>query len=177
MEHFEKITMELQNGVRVHQHPFRSFVFTTQSTYPESRTVVLRDIVQQHHLVFYCDERSLKVHEISVNNHVSALFYHPEQKMQVRIKGRAELENKKSTIYKESLKAIKERKATRDYTSLHPPGTTIDSFHAAYGEEIHFSVVRMIPKSIEALWLRSDQHLRMKFTLHKNEWKGQILVP
>jgi pyridoxamine 5'-phosphate oxidase len=57
---------------------------------PQTRTVVFRKFLPEERiLLFHTDTRSPKIDEIKVNPKVAWLFYHPNEKMQFRIRGLA----------------------------------------------------------------------------------------
>lgn len=83
----------LDMGVIDARHPFHTPVFGTQNeSGPQLRTVVLRRFWRHPPgLAFHAHAGSPKIGEIEKNPHVSWLFYHPEDNLQVRVRGTAEL--------------------------------------------------------------------------------------
>jgi len=56
---------------------------------PESRVVLLKELKAEG-LIFFTNYGSKKGHQITINPHVSVVFFWPELERQVRIKGKAE---------------------------------------------------------------------------------------
>ncbi|MBW8323537.1 MAG: pyridoxamine 5'-phosphate oxidase [Prolixibacteraceae bacterium] len=56
---------------------------------PESRVVLLKELKAEG-LIFFTNYDSKKGHQITINPHVSVVFFWPELERQVRIKGKAE---------------------------------------------------------------------------------------
>ncbi len=83
----------LAQGVTDAKDPFHTPVLG--STGPDRcslRTVVLRRVHQEERiLICHSDRRSSKVKDIQTNPGVSWLFYHPRQKVQLRLAGQATL--------------------------------------------------------------------------------------
>jgi hypothetical protein len=83
----------LSRGVTKARDPFHTPVLGTATALGCSlRTVVLRRVIRpQRLLICHTDRRSDKVRQIEANSRVSWLFYHPRQKVQLRLVGPATL--------------------------------------------------------------------------------------
>lgn len=83
----------LDLGVIDAKHPFHTPVFATENgNAPSLRTVVLRRFWRKPAgLAFHCHVGSPKIEQVKNNPNVSWLFYHAEKKLQLRIKGVAEI--------------------------------------------------------------------------------------
>ncbi len=90
-EILKKIWKHLDLGVLEREHPFHTPVFGTSSECKANlRVVVLRRFWRRPpSFAFHAHCSSPKVKEIQSNSQVSWLFYHPAEKLQLRIKGTA----------------------------------------------------------------------------------------
>ena len=90
-EILKNIWKNLDLGTLQRRHPFHQPVFATIcDREPSLRTVVLRRFWRRPPmLAFHSHKGSPKVSQIKANPNVYWLFYHPEEKLQVRIKGLA----------------------------------------------------------------------------------------
>jgi pyridoxamine 5'-phosphate oxidase len=163
------------------KHPFRFMTFSTfSSDYPNSRYVVLRGVLEDLQLLFYTDHRSNKVREIQENPKVSLHFYHPEEKVQAKIQGKAILHHK-DLLASSQWKQV-EGEAKKAYNSKLPPGTEIDSPSEAYrwedklGSE-YFTVVKVIPHQVELLQINAIKHLRVRFKWEGEQWTPSWMAP
>ncbi len=90
----KKIWKHLDLGTLDRKHPFHTPVFGTvaEGCQPNLRVVVLRRFWRRPpQLAFHTHIGSPKVCEIKANPNVFWLFYHSEEKLQLRIKGKAEV--------------------------------------------------------------------------------------
>lgn len=93
-EILKKIWKHLDLGTLERDHPFHTPVFATVASgcAPDLRIVVLRRFWRKPPLLaFHAHIGSPKIQQILNNSNVYYLFYHPTEKMQVRVKGRAEI--------------------------------------------------------------------------------------
>ncbi|MEZ5428850.1 MAG: pyridoxamine 5'-phosphate oxidase family protein [Pyrinomonadaceae bacterium] len=93
-EILKKAWKHLDMGTLDRRHPFHTPVFGTveegDDAAPGLRVVVLRRFWRRPpRLAFHTHLGSPKIREIRANPRVSWLFYHPEEKLQLRIRGRA----------------------------------------------------------------------------------------
>lgn len=90
-EILKNIWKNLDLGTLQRRHPFHQPIFgTVCDGAPELRTVVLRRFWRRPPmLAFHSHKGSPKISQIKANPNVYWLFYHPEEKLQVRIKGTA----------------------------------------------------------------------------------------
>lgn len=90
-EILKNIWKNLDLGTLQRRHPFHTPVFATVcDDAPELRTVVLRRFWRRPpQLAFHSHQGSPKIAQIRTNPRVYWLFYHPEEKLQVRVKGTA----------------------------------------------------------------------------------------
>ncbi len=91
-EILKKIWKNLDLGTLEREHPFHTPVFSTVASgcVPNLRIVVLRRFWRKPPcLAFHTHTGSPKIKELENNPNVYWLFYHPTEKLQVRIKGKA----------------------------------------------------------------------------------------
>lgn len=92
-EILKNIWKNLDLGVLQRDHPFHTPVFATSAECKANlRVVVLRRFWRRPpRIAFHTHLDSPKIKEITNNPQVSWLFYHPQEKLQLRIKGTATL--------------------------------------------------------------------------------------
>lgn len=91
-EILERVWVLLERGTSNRKDDFHTPVLATVRAdgAPEMRTVVFRKVVREPRaLMCHIDWRSPKATEIQNDPRVSWLFYHVEEKLQLRIRGRA----------------------------------------------------------------------------------------
>ncbi len=162
------------------RHPFRLFSLGTIK-YPEGtpaiRTVVLRSFRHDtDSFLVFTDSRSPKCLDISHQDAVELLFYHPRKKWQVRVKATAKVQGKEHPDYRGFLEQAKQSPSISDYMTLHPPGTP--SEQVEFGDEIHFAFIEMEAKEYDILMLDRAGHKRERFVKTGGDiWEGSSLVP
>jgi hypothetical protein len=90
-EILKNIWKNLDLGTLQRRHPFHQPVFgTICDNAPDLRMVVLRRFWRRPpQLAFHSHNGSPKIKHIKMNPNVYYLFYHPEEKLQVRVRGKA----------------------------------------------------------------------------------------
>ncbi len=90
-EILKKIWKQLDLGMLDRNHPFHTPVFGTSFECKANlRVVVLRRFWRRPPLLaFHTHFNSPKIKEVQINSQVSWLFYHPTEKLQIRINGKA----------------------------------------------------------------------------------------
>ncbi len=178
---FSIVNDELDRGASDPTHPFRFFSLATHTDSDiDVRYVVLRNLDDQSNLFFFTDFRSTKVKQLKNKPHVALLFYHPEKRTQVRIKGNIEIhhQNDLSRIFW----AIVQEDARKAYNSKIPPGEIISDPLIAYNwtakmDDRFFCLIKVIPSHIEALQIHGLNHIRVVFQKKKDIWKMDWLTP
>lgn len=175
---FQQIKNEIINGSVKKGHPFKYFTLSTiWNEKPRQRTVVLRKVQPNLHLLFYTDKRSSKVEQIKQNPIVSALFYHPKKMIQLQVEGKASVKENPEMLRKiwKSIPA----KAKKDYTTVLPPGVKAEHPEDLeyLTENNYFCMVEIQPTRIEYLKLGQPHHLRVEYVRSGNEWDGTFLIP
>ncbi len=91
---WERACQLLMRGVANRNDDFHTPVLATIGLdgAPQLRTIVFRKFFPESRtLICHTDFRSPKIAEIAKDNRVSWLFYHVEQKLQLRVRGRAKI--------------------------------------------------------------------------------------
>lgn len=94
-EILERVWTRLERGARNRNDDFHTCALATigLNGAPEVRTVVFRKFSQEPRILLcHVDLRSPKIAEIEKHSAASWLFYHAEEKLQLRIRGRATIE-------------------------------------------------------------------------------------
>ena len=89
-----KIFAMLTRGVADRKSPFHTPTIATVGIdgNPQARVIVVRKFLPDERiLLFHTDLRSPKIVEIERNKQIAWLFYHPSEKLQVRISGKAKI--------------------------------------------------------------------------------------
>lgn len=181
-EVFSALKHELHRGALDKRHPFRFVVLSTLGgDGVDSRYVVLRSIDEALHFFIFTDSRSEKIKELKANPHASLLFYHSQKRVQVRVQVNSVIHQQNETVkYRwESVQG----EARKAYQSILSPGIPIEdpedafSWNENLADFSFFSVIELIPTSIELLQLNGLEHLRIRFTYFDGDWTGQWLAP
>ncbi|WP_111668916.1 pyridoxamine 5'-phosphate oxidase family protein [Algoriphagus litoralis] len=179
-EIWQSLVHELHRGALDPKHPFRyTNLGTIGKTGPEIRTVVVRSVSKELDFYIFTDFRSEKVAELITNPAASLHFYHPSKRVQVRIKARTEVHHQNELSQRNWLQVQGEAK--KAYSSTLAPSTPIQEFKEAFdwtesGDAHQFTVLKIIPDSIEVLQLNGTNHLKISYS-KTNSWAGQRLVP
>ena len=174
------IKNRLHTAVTQSEDPFRLAVLSTVTNdQPTSRYVVLRNVKSNFDLFFYTDLRSSKVSDLKKNPKVSLLLFDPNDKIQITIKGNAHVHHR-DDVARQNWQGIPAG-LRKPYASIISPGTEFGRPQEAHvwPEEIgddHFTVVRVIPGSMEVLEINGLSHFRARFTKQR-EWRGTWLAP
>ena len=182
----------LRRGTVDTKSPFHSASFVNyDGQRPQARQVILRDVdAKQAILTFHTDIRSAKVEQIRAYPQVSWLFWHPKQRIQLRLNGVTVLHH----LDQVSRSAWQDLAPSSrlNYSSQLPPGSAVESW--AVGKKAqssyedlakssleewypNFAVVQTRLSSFEYLQLRREGHLRAQFERQEDSWYGQWLVP
>ena len=168
------------------RHKFRFFSVATvghsENRIPKSRMVVLRSFSDDWTFEFYTDHRSSKVKEIEENSIISALFWDPSKRVQVRIEANVSIHNQDelaATRWKDV-----QGDAQKAYTSLQEPGTPVNApgdaheWPDSYSSE-YFSVLVCKAAKIKVLQISGMEHLA--FRCSKSEatqsWDKNWIAP
>jgi hypothetical protein len=184
----EQIWALLLRGVNQASDPFHTPVLGTVS--PRGcnlRTVVLRQVeVAERLLLCHTDARSPKFHEIQKMPEVSWLFYHPQEKVQLRITGRASLHTDDDRAdWQWHASKLSSR---RCYCALTAPGTPHNEATSGLPETLveripseeeseqlgrqHFAVIACQVMAIDGLFLHAQGHQRVQFKWQNNHFQA-----
>lgn len=176
---FEELRTELLRGVTEKDHPFRYCTMATVGLdrMARLRTVKVRNIDDKMVFSIYTDKRSKKIIHLKENNLVSMLFFHPRKMLQIKVEGMA-LIKKDPDVLKPLWKGI-DTTAKKDYRTTMAPGSVVDSPRQVeyLKEEDFFCLLEIHPFKIEYLKLKSPNHLRIRFSMRDDAWRGEFLVP
>lgn len=183
---FTKVHDQLKRAGMDKNHKFRFFsvatVDTSKKTVPQSRMVVLRSFDDDWIFEFYTDHRASKVREIEMNPVISALFWDPSKRVQVRIEADAVIHNQ-DEVSAHRWKHV-QGDAQKAYTSVVSPGSVIDSPEKAHQwpdsfKSNYFTVVVCEAVKIKALQLSGLEHLAFEYgrSSEKDEWKKSWIAP
>jgi pyridoxamine 5'-phosphate oxidase len=176
-EIWQSIKHELHRGALDPKHPFRYVnLGTTGESFPQVRTVVLREVTQSLEFLVFTDFRSEKVKEIQNSPQVALHFYHPKKMLQLRVEAKVVI-HFQDELSERYWNGIPESRRV-EYMGMLPPGKQISSPDLGWdlGEESFFTVLKIDPQRVEALQLSRQGHLRIQFEKEK-DWIGQWLVP
>ncbi len=152
------------------------------------RTVVLRKALpEERELRFHTDVRSIKWDDLMINPAISALFYDADARVQLRIKGTAELHHENDITAKAwETTTLSSRKC---YLTLHSPSSFTDSSTSGLSEDIeqekftlsesevgyaNFGIVSIRVQSIDWLWLNHSGHRRAFFDYTDGSFQWMI---
>ena len=163
-EAWEKVLKEVSEAASGARHPFRYVMLATvdKTNSPRQRTVVLRDFADDSEFTVFTDCRSEKVDQIAQNGAVSLLFYHDEKKLQLRVAGTARILKIGEEVDRRWQDGASEN--PEPYTSVIPPGATIENPEKAYRWDLegtpNFCILKIRAASMEFLQLDGVKHIR-----------------
>ena len=171
----------LQVAASGRDNPLRTPVLTTVSnTIPYQRIVVLRRYSpEKRQLLFYTDIRSNKVEHLRENSAAGLLFWHPDEQLQIRIRGRITVEHRTPTTQQHY--AELPAHSLRTYATRLPPGTPSNASEIEFLPderiEANFALLRFEPDVFEFLKLNRERHYRAQSLRENNAWTQTWLVP
>ena len=185
-----KIWDLLIKAVKDRSSEFRTPVFICGNDKDlDGRVVVLRKANQQNNFIqYHSDIRSSKIGKIKKNPNCSILFYGKEEKIQLRIKAKCEV-NYNNDVTKESWEKTGHI-SRKCYLVTNGPGTESDKPTSGLDNKFdnfdftkeeseagykNFCVIKCKIKSIEWLYLAAKGHRRARFDLINK--KASWLVP
>ena len=189
---YQKIWKLLKIGLSNRDLPFHIPVFICgRGNNADGRMVVLRGVNKKHkNLWFHTDIRSKKIKILKTNPIASLLFYDKEEKIQLRIFGKAKIN------YQNNITKISWNKTThmsrQCYLGNKTPGSEVLLPSSGLTEEVdnheysmeesesgykNFCVVEIFIESIEWLYLAARGHRRAYFTLKNSSVEKKWLIP
>src|SRR6056297_51388 len=183
---FTEVKDQLKRAGVDTKHKFRFFSVATvelsENRIPKSRMVVLRSFSDDWTFEFYTDHRSSKVKEIEENPFITALFWDPSKRVQVRIEANVSIHNQDELAAKrwEDIQGD----AQKAYTSVPSPGTPVDTIEDAYQwsesfSSEYFSVLICKAAKIKALQISGMEHLAFECSRQKvsQPWEKTWIAP
>lgn len=169
----------LADGVACGRAPFHTPVLATAG--PDARTVVLRVAdPATRTIACHTDQRSPKVAELQEQDLVVWVFYDPDAKVQVRLRGCA-------TLHHRDEFATARWEASRTgsrlcYQNPLGPGADVASPEAALPDPDrdgypNFTVIRCVVDEMDWLYLHALGHRRARFTWQDGGWQGSWIAP
>lgn len=182
----------LKRGVTHSNDPFHWPVLgTTGKDGCHLRTVILRQFrLPDRILVCYSDARATKAQDIGHDRKVSWLFYHPEQRVQLRISGQAKCH--RDDQFADDQWAATKITSRLDYATTHPPGTPVDKPSSGLPDYLlekipavldsersrkNFMAISCRIDSVDWLMLGALGHRRARFDWDENELSATWLIP
>lgn len=157
---------------------------------PDPRSVILRKAhAPERQLIFHSDRRASKVDDIKKGPELAIHGWHPGQRMQLRLYGRAEL-GTSGDLWEEEWNSLAPT-SRLNYSSLSSPGTpigrpslgwesyaSIDEIEERGGEwKANFAVISFHIEEIEGLILARGNHLRARFGWKTESPSATWLIP
>jgi pyridoxamine 5'-phosphate oxidase len=174
MNNLESVWDYCQKKLEIRKGAWRSAVLATQGEEgPEARTVIIREY-QWPCITFFSDSRTDKIEDLKRNAQVCVVVYDPKKRVQVRLKGRAEVFTS-GEIVEKAIKELPERSGF-DYRTRLAPGSRVKSEAAArkMGETMNLALIRIELSELDCLLLRTEGHSRAVFT---GPEEGSWVVP
>ena len=183
---------QLCHGAEQPGHPYYLPTFGTLSVDgPNLRTVVLRQVdVAARTLLFHSDRRAEKIHEIERDARVMWHFWHPGQREQLRMRGRATLHFEDAVATQ--LWQNSAPQSLKLYFKSQPPGTKIMHPQSGLSERAqssqlshddveagrqNFAAVQTEIDEIEVLHLRNDGNYRASFKWKNDQVDSAWIIP
>jgi hypothetical protein len=183
----------LVEGATNQDHPFHTPVLGTSNlgVGANSRMVILRQVEPAERiLICHTDDRSNKLFDIGGDPRVSWLFYHPVEKIQLRVYGEA-------TIHTDDSLADEQWETTdlfnrRHYCAVHAPSTSFPEPNTGLPDFLinrpptlaeslagrkYFAVIRCQIYFVDWLKLRFEGHHRARFFWQDNQLKATWTTP
>lgn len=155
------------------------------------RTVVLRQVVEAERLlVCNTDRRSPKVQEIEAQPRVSWLFYHPEERVQLRVAGQAHLQQDEALLDQQWTGLSLANR--RDYAVINPPGSPLAGPGTGLPETLagktpspaesetgrqNFAIVVCQADWLDWLLLGDEAHFRAQFSWQQDGLSATWVTP
>ena len=191
-EIYEEIWDLLSTGAQRAKSDYHlGYLATSDGNNPRTRTVVLRKVLtDQKALLIHTDRRSKKFGEVRKNPKVSILFYSKEDKVQIRLEGKADLHTEGELF---EIQWEESRPLSRRCYLIQPgPGSITQEPSSGIPDDLkdrapteeesepgkeNFCIIKIDVEYIEWLNLHSSGHLRAKFNISNGEVLSDWLMP
>lgn len=177
---FVQIWIDLAQGAVRAEHPFHTPALASLAADgPDVRTVVLRHAdLEARQLLCHTDYRSPKVKALREQPTVAWLFYHPVNKIQLRIRGTVAVHHGDELARARWEKS--NRRSRHCYHAQLPPGAATDT--PVIGKPLesgfdNFAVIDCAALSIDWLYLHTQGHLRARFDWREGDWHSGWIAP
>ncbi len=162
---------ELERAARERDHAWRVLSLATiEGDRAASRSVVLREAVQQRHeLIFYCDTRSAKVAQMRAHPLGTLLAWSPLMHWQLRLEVTLQVADSGLEVSSRWAR-VKLSPSAQDYLAALPPGTPVDRYSPERATREHFAVVMAHVTGVDWLELHADGHRRARFDTQGARW-------
>lgn len=180
-EIWDILQKEFSKAVNLKRHPFKYVALSTASAgQVHSRYVLLRKYLENNRFLIFTDSRTDKIVDLTTNEGCNLLCYQAGKSLQVRIHGKAIIHHNNS-VTQNYWNGVKNH-SIKAYTSVLAPGTIVNNPSEAYdwyGPESseYFTIVEIIPNTIEVLQLNLDHHIRDLFTFGDNAMDAAFIAP
>lgn len=173
----EEAVNEIKFGYLKKKYPTRNaYLSTIRDQFPISRTVILRDVIDEINPVFFTDSRSTKLDDILKNPNASVLFYNSKNLKQIRLEGQIKMITDHKLVEKYRQKALSISK--KDYSTSSQPGSIIKNpDEVNYVDNDFFQGIYLEVSKIEFLKLKRPHHLRCLFKKEDENWTHVFLTP
>ena len=172
----------LKDGAARGRAPFHTPVLANVADgQPEARTVVLRIAdPDTRELVCHTDQRSPKVSALATSGSVLWVFYDPDAKVQLRLRGPSALH------HGDEMAAARWAASRPDsrlcYQNPFAPGAEVPAPEAAHPDAeadgyTNFTAIRCSVESFDWLYLDARGHRRAAFEWQQGTWLGRWVAP
>ena len=178
---YKELWVALETAIVDRKSDFHTFsLATVNNEIADNRTVVLRGCNKNKMILsFNTNNSSDKIAHISKNNNVSALFYDKDAKTQIRIIGKAVINNNNDYCKDKWGKMSKQSREC--YFQTINPGKTIEhpyNVTIKYNQKMseNFTIIDINILRIDWLYLSASGHSRAKYT-KENNYEGEWIAP
>lgn len=176
----------LRDGAEGQFDVFRFPVLATRSADGvDARVVVLRRVDRGSRMLeFHTDRRSAKTGQLAASAEMSWVFYDPETRLQLRVRGSGGLCDDEQHL--EARWSALSDHTRKGYAQELSPGTRVDQIihgaPCAHVEDTHlgrpnFAVVECLVREIEWLLLSRRGHQRAVMSCVDGQWSSSWLMP
>ncbi len=177
-----EIWTQLRHAVADRDSPMRTPVLASIDLdgSPRVRTVVLREVDRAvYGVVFHTDVRSPKINQLGRDPRVELCFYDPTSRVQIRLRGRASINDASSAVNQAIGQSLPElnRNAYRGAAAPSSVDRRGDVGPLATDGRAHFAAVSVVVSHVDWLWLAPGGHQRLSFARADGPWRCDVLVP
>ena len=189
---YSKIWYLLNSGLLKNNSSFHTpiFICGKENSF-DGRVVVLRGVDEKEKKIwFHSDIRSNKIKILKSNPNAALLFYDKNEKIQLRISGKAKINYQNDTTKKSWKKTV--HMSRQCYLGDNPPGIIVSLPSSGLSDDVdnfkytmeeseigykNFCLIETFITSIEWLYLAAKGHRRAYFSLKNNSLEKKWLIP